>query len=344
MDINLCKKTIVIVTFTLCLFGFGALSTYPRIGLGEVRQANLNTSSEENLVDKVFTFLAPIDTLRFDDFYLFERVNYYILLEIVTPHDCEINVSIVDPVLDVYEVFKTEVNISQDDDWFEIPFGTAIDGNYSFIISVECALNLNLHVKISFDSEDRCLYNMIAPNFLERLQLYQVNKFIDGMVVEHNTVFKTDVSYRFFLGRVSAIGGLTVENEVRADYDVTDPEGIKFTIYQNETIGSVGTMKHFDFGTSVEGIYSIKIRIYCQVDVVNIAYAIAEDYQISTILNGTEPDPEPEPTTNETASGYFYVPMEWTITFGISAGALLGVLIVFGTIRRRKDSVSLRPN
>ena len=344
MVINARKKPLVIVVIVTCLIVFGALFTYPRNGLGEVNQTdnNLKTSSEENLVDKVFTFLAPNDTLRFDDFYLFEKINYYILLEIVTPHNCEINVTIIDPVLDVYEVFETEVNISQGDDWFEIPFGTAIKGNYSFIISVKCAFNLNLHIKISFDSEDKCLYDIIAPKYLEHMKLYQVNKFTDGMVVEHNTAFKTDTSYKFYLGRVSAIGGLTVSDEVTVDYDVTDPDQIEFTIYQNKTIGSVGTVLRFDFGTAVEGIYTVKIRIYCQVDVVNIAYAIAEDYQISTVNNGTEPDPKP--TTNETVSGYFYVPMEWTLGFGIASGALVCALIVFGVLRRRKDSVSLRSN
>ena len=353
MAINLRKKSIVIAVFTFCLLVFGNLATYPRTGLGDVSQkASLNTSSEENLVDKVFTFLAPNDTLRFDDFYLFEKINYYTLLEIVTPHDCEINMTIIDPVLDVYEVFKTEVNISQDDDWFEIPFGTAIDGNYSFIFSVECELNLNLHVKISFDLADKCLYDMIAPTFLETMKLYQVNKFANGTMVEHNIDLKTDVSYRFFLGRVSAIGGLSISNEVSVEYDVTDPEGIEFTIYQNKTVGSIGTMKHFDFGTAVEGIYSVKIRIYCQVDVVNIAYAIAEDYSISTINNGTVPDPDPnlnngtdpDPSANETMSGYFYVPIEWTLTFGLSAGGLVAILVVFGAVRRKKDSVSLRTN
>lgn len=346
MVINSRRKSIIIVVIVALLVVFGALSTYPRIGLGMTSQSeetkNLKTSSEENLVDKVFTFLAPNDTLRFDDFYLLEKINYYILLEIVTPHNCEINVTIIDPVLDVYEVFKTEVNISQGDDWFEIPFGTAIEGNYSFIISVKCAFNLNLHVKISFDTEDKCLYDIIGSKFLERMKLYQVNKFTNEMVVEHNTVFKTDTSYKFYIGRVSAIGGLTVENEVRVDYYVSDLDEIEFTIYQNITIGSVGELLHFDFGTAVEGIYTVKIRIRCQVDVVNVAYAIAEDYQISSINNGTEPDPEP--TTNETASGYFYVPMEWTLGFGIASGALVCVLIVFGVLKRRKDSVSLRPN
>ena len=343
MAINLYRKLFVIITLIAGLVIFGVLSTYPRTGLGEVSQnGKLNTSSEEDLVDKVFTFLAPNDTLWFEDLHLIEKVNYYVLLEIVTPHNCEINVTIVDPVLDVYEVFKTEVNISQDDDWFEIPFGTAIAGNYSFIVSVACILNLNLHIKISFDPEVKCLYNVISPNFLERLKLYQVNKFTDGSVIEHNTILKTDQSYKFYLGRVSAIGGLTVINEVSVIYEVTDPDEVEFTIYQNETVGNVGTVIHFDFGTAMEGIYTIKIKIHCQVDVVNIAYAIAEDYPISTNNNGTVP--EPEPPVNETASGYFYVPIEWTLVFGLSVGGLLAILVVFGAVRRKKDSVSLRSN
>ncbi len=337
------RKPLLVISLIAGLAIFGVLSNSPRPVLGVTNQINNpKTSSEQDLVDKVFTFLAPNDTVRFEDLYLLEKVNYYMLLEIVTPHDCVINVTIVDPVLDKYQVFNTEVNISQSDDWFEIPFGTAIAGNYTFIVSVACALTLNLHIKISFDPEVKCLYDVISPKFLEQMKLYQVNKFTNGMVVEHNTVLKTDTSYKFYLGRVSAIGGLTVENEVRAYYDVTDPEGLEFTIYQNKTVGSVGTIMHFDFGTAMEGIYTVKIRIYCQVEVVNIAYAIAEDYQISTINNGT--DPEPEPPTNETVRGYFYMPMEWTLVFGLSAGGILAILVVFGAVRRKKDSVSLCTN
>ena len=335
------RKPIVIVVIVTCLIVFGVLSTSPRTGLGEVDRTidNLKTSSEENLVDKVFTFLASEDTLRFDDFYLYEKINYYILLEIVTPHNCEINVTIIDPVLDVYEVFKTEVNISQGDDCFEIPFGTAIEGNYSFIISVACAFTLNLHVKISFDTEDKCLYDIIAPKFLERMKLYQVNKFTDGMVVEQNTAFKTDVSYKFYIGRVSAIGGSPNATEVMVDYEVIDPDDVEFVVYQNKTVGSVGTILQFDFGTAIAGIYTVKIKIYCPVDVVNVAYAIAEDYSISTVNNGTDPEPTP---TNGTTSGMFSVPIEWTIGFGICAGGILGLLVVIGSVRRKRSSVSLK--
>ena len=297
-----------------------------------------NTSSEELLVDKVFTFLAPNDIQQFDDLYLYEELNYYILVEIVTPHDCEINITVVDPDSDVYQIFKTEVNVSQGDQWFEIPFGTAISGNYTFIFSVIAELNLNLYVKISFDRIDKCLYDIMSPEYIANLELYQVNKFFDGSVVEHNVMLKTDVSYRFYVGRVSAIGGEPISREVGVDYDLTDPDDINFIIYRNDTVGNVGAVMHFNFGTAVGGVYTVKIKIYCKVDVVNVAYAIAEDFSISTGINGTEPDPEPINGTNQ---GYFYVPIEWTLGFVLSAGLLVGALIVIGSVRRKKSSVSL---
>ena len=238
------KAIVVVIALISGLFA-GIMSINSRNGnKNPISETILNSgdqpkaSSEGLLVDKVFTFLAPDDSKQFDDLYLYKGINYYVLVEIVTPHNCEINVTVIDPDLDVYQIFKTEVNISQGDQWFEIPFGTALSGNYTFIFSVIAELNLNLYVKISFDSEDKCLYDIIAPKFLERMKLYQVNKFTNEMVVEHNTVFKTDTFYKFYLGRVSAIGGLTVENEVRVDYDVTDPDGIEFTIYQNKTVGN----------------------------------------------------------------------------------------------------------
>jgi len=262
-----------------------------------------------------------------------------VLAEIVTPHNCEINVTVVDPDSDVYQIFKTEVNVSQGDQWFEIPFGTALSGNYTFIFSVIAALNLNLYVKISFDMEDKCLYDVMSPKFVANLNLYQINKFYDGTEVEHNILLKTDVSYKFFVGRVSAIGGEPISREVGAYYDLTDPDSVEFTIYANKTLESVGEVLHFNFGTAVGGVYAVKIKICCKVDVVNVAYAIAEDYPISSVINGTEPGPEP---TNGTVQGYFYVPTEWTLGFAVSAGLVVGALIVIGSVKRKRSSVNLK--
>jgi len=341
------QKAIVVGFVMISGLTIGIITLNSRLN-GEIEHsANLNpiitpkTSSEEILVDKVFTFLAPNDTKQFNDLYLLEDLNYYVLLEIVTPHNCEINVSIIDPDLDTYNIFRTEVNVSQGDQWFEVPFGTAIAGNYTFIFSVITALNLNMYVKIHFDREARCLYDIMAPGYINNMELYQVNKFSDGTMIEHNVMLKTDVSYKFYLGRVSAIGGSPIVREVGVDYELTDPQDIEFIIYQNTTVESVGAVLQFNFGTAIGGVYTVKIKIYCRVDVVNVAYAIAEDHSISTVINGTTPDPGP---SNSTSRGFFYMPMEWTIGFGICAGGILGVLVVIGSVRRKRNSVSLRNN
>ncbi len=338
-------KILTLVMISVLTISTLALSSHPK---GENEQfvnfypsTTPNLSSEESLVDKVFTFFAPHDSIQFNDLYLLEDINYYVLLEIVTPHNCEVNVSIIDPEFDIYDIFRTEVNISQGDQWFEIPYGTAIPGNYSFVFSVNAALNLNVYIKIHFNREDKCLYDIIAPEYLNNMELYRVNKFDDGAIVEHNVMLKTDVSYKFYLGRVSAIGGSSVGKEVEVDYELTDPQDTEFIIYQNKTAESVGAVLHFNFGTAIGGIYTVEIKIYCRVDVVNIAYAIAEDHSISTINNGTTPDPIP---SNGTTSGIFYMPMEWTIGFGIGVGGILGLLVVIGSVRRKRNSVSLRNN
>ncbi|NVM43852.1 MAG: hypothetical protein HWN79_02955 [Candidatus Lokiarchaeota archaeon] len=345
MAIKARQKAIVITFVMISGLTIGVLTLKDRFNFETESHADLNllsapkTSSEEILVDKVFTFLAPSDTKQFNDLYLLENLNYYVLLEIVTPHNCKINVSIIDPELDTYDIFQTEVNVSQGDQWFEVPFGTAISGNYTFIFSVITALNLNVYIKIHFDREDKCLYDIMAPEYLNNMELYRVNKFFDGTMIEHNVMLKTDVSYKFYIGRVSAIGGSLIDGEVRVDYDLTDPQDIEFIIYRNKTAESVGSVLHFNFGTAIGGIYTVEITIFCRIDVVNVAYAIAEDHSISTIKNGTTPDPPPN---NGTTSGFFYMPMEWIIGFGICAGGILGLLVVIGSVRRKRNSVSLR--
>ena len=181
----------------------------------------------------------------------------------------------------------------------------------------------------------------MAPDSINNMELYRVNKFSDGTMIEHNVMLKTDVSYKFYLGRVSAIGGSPIDGEVRVNYELTDPQDIEFIIYQNKTVESVGAALHFNFGTAIGGVYTVKIKIYCRVDVVNVAYAIAEDHSISTVNNGTTPDPG---SSNSTTRGFFYMPMEWTIGFGICAGGILGLLVVIGSVRRKRNSVSLRNN
>lgn len=325
----------------------GLLGDNSRIPNGLESGEMPKTSSEEIFVDKVFTFLAPNDSKRFDNQILQADYNYMVLVEIVTPHSCRINVTIIDPDLDVYKIFQTDVNISQDDKWFDFPFGTAIGGNYTFIFSVIAEDNLNLLIKIYYDPEDdKCLYNIMSSHDIANLKLYRVAKFYHQTVIEHHVSLRSDYYHKFYIGRVSSIGGDSPpEKEVSADYNIDDPDGIEFKIYRNKTLEDVGYVIHFNFATAVEGVYTIKIVIYCKVDVVNIAYAIVEDYKKSTENEGnsTVPDPgDPDPNNGTIPLNFYYVPVEWTIGFIVFAGVIVGFLIVIGSTHKKRKSVSLK--
>lgn len=222
-------------------------------------------------------------------------------------------------------------------------------GNYTFIFSVIAELNLNILIKISYDPEyDKILYDILSPHDIANLRLYHVTKFYDQTVIEHQVFLKTDYYHKFFIGRVSSIGGESpLESEVSTDYDIDDPEGIPYRIYDNKTLENVGYVLLFNFATAVEGVYTIRIEIHCKVEVVNIAYAIVEDYEKSTVNDGnsTIPDPDPgdpNPTNATKPLNYYYVPIEWTIGFGIFAGLIVGLMIILGSIRRKRESVSLK--
>jgi len=344
-------KKVVIISFLLIgglIVGvLGANHQIPNaLGSGEMPK----TSSEKILVDKIFMFEAPNDTKRFDNQFLEAHYNYRVLMEIVTPHECIMNVTIIDPDLDVYQVYRLVENISQDDGWLDFPFGTVMSGNYTFVFSVVAEFRLNVYIKISYDPEfDKCLYNILPPWEIEKLELYRLSKFYNQTVIEHHVELKSDYYYKFYIGRLSPIGGESpVENEVTADYDLDNPDGKPYLIYRNEMLADIGYIRLFNFATAVAGTYTIRIQIYCKVDVVNIGLAVVEDYKKSTENDGNSTTPDPEdpvdPTNVTKPLNYYYVPIEWTLAFGLSAGGLLAILVVFGAVRRKKDSVSLRTN
>lgn len=328
----------------------GLLGDNSRIPNGLGSEETPKTSSDVILIDKVYTFLEPYDSITCDGQFLKAQYNYWVLMEIVTPHNCKINVTIIDPEQDVYDVFGTVYNVSQGDGWFTFPFGTEIAGNYTFIFSVEAELNLNILLKVSYDnSEDgKCLYDVLTPQDRAKLNLYNVTKFRDQKIIEHRVFLRTDYCHKFYIGRVSTIAeNLPSTWGVDSDYDIDDPGGIPFKIYANKSLPGVGSVAIFRFGTAVEGFYIVKIVIYCEVEVVNVAYAIVEDHKISTEnpCNCTIPDivvPEPNNetdtrTNNETApQNYYYVPIQWTLGFAVTTGLAVGALIVVGFARKKR--------
>jgi len=341
---NIQKSFLLLIILALGLTFLAIHQNFPNVNVNfnklEPTVEEIPQTSSPPLIDKVYTFLAPDDFLSFSDLYFEKNYNYYILVEMVTPHNCTLNVSLWDSDNFRYDLFSNSMTY-EPQAWqsFEFPFGTVKAGNYSLLLSTESTLNFNLHIKIK--QHVKCLYDIMSTQDINNLVHYRVTRFTDGMQIEHSLTLKTDMSYKLFIGRVSSISMLN-SNEVQLDYEISDPFDISFQIYVNETMLAIGEVNKFDFGTSTEGIYTINITIYCAVEYVNIAYSIVEDYQISDVIDGNETDP----ANQTTPSGFFSLPLGWTTGLIVFGGIMIGTLIVLvnGRHKKRGTKISLDTN
>ena len=291
-------------------------------------------TSDVELIDKVYAFTTSNSSLFFDKSLFFEEfTNYYVSVMVVTPHECAMNITLWDPEDDQYEIYYRE-NMNQGEN-SEIPFGTALAGNYSMLFLVKLEYNLNIRIKI--EEGEGCLRNNIDPEVFDDRVLYNVKKFYDGESIQEYIYLKTDYYYKFYFGRVSAISA-NKSYDVEADYTIICPEDIEYIIFENKSLPEVTEIIGFNFGTAIKGLYTVHLTIYCDVPNVNIAYTVIEGNKISDIINGTEPEP-----TNGTDTPSFIVsiPKEWTIGFISIIGVLVVVVIGVVIYHRKRNILNL---
>ncbi len=303
-------------------------------------------SSDLELPDKVYTFLAPNNNLTFSGLYLEKEYMYYIYIELVTPHNCsKMRITIWDPDSKQFNVFESEMfykpNFGRS---FEVPFGTEMAGQYRIEFYSESLVNFNLYIRM--EQGPLCLYDKIDSQEHDNIILHEVTTFDNNKYKEHDIDLKTDVSYKFYIGRVSAIS-ITESNIVRVDYNIEDPNGVNFIIYTNNDLADVNSINSSSFGTSVAGEYEIKLRIYCSVAYVNVAYAMVEDYQISDVIKVNETSSKSSEESDnidlleDLKSDAISLPIEWTIATFIFVGSLSGVMLVILTNQRKKNLARL---
>ena len=304
-------------------------------------------SSDLELTDKVFTFLAPND-IEVRDHYLEKEYMYFIYIELVTPHNVSVmKITIIDPDGKQYNIFESEMFYNPEyGRYFEIPFGAEMAGGHKFKFYSESDVNFNMYIKI--EQGPLCLHDKIDSQYHDNVVFFEVTDFSNGQSESHAIDLETDVSYKFYIGRVSAIS-IKESNLVSLDYiieDSTDPDPIEFIIYTNELLADIDGVTMFNFGTAITGEYKIKLNIYCSVEHVNIAYAIVEDYQISDVVDANEtkpPDEEDSDTIDileELSSDAIFLPIEGTVAVIIFAGGMAGTVYVLFIRQKKRANVS----
>lgn len=350
MDI---KKLVIALFFLIILLNLALFSTTSATSLvheenpaQDKEYTNLKNSEDLPLTDKVYNFTAPNDILPFKN-YFDKHYMYNIHIELVTPHNCTIKITLLDHDDELFNIFDSVMFYTPEfGRYFDIPFGTVDDGLFTLTFETISTLNFNMHILI--EKEVKCLYDKMNPKHTEDPVDYDVIRFSNGMDKSFPVGLETDEMYKFYIGRVSPITILD-SAEIRVDYTITCPDGLYYVLYSNDILAGIHSVSTFEFGTATEGTYTIQITIHIidpDVEWVNVAYAIADDYTIGDAedINTTKSDvkeSKSDDTTilDELESNIILLPPEMLIGTVIMLGGTGGIVTIV-LIKSKKKNVA----
>lgn len=308
-------------------------------------------ASDPPLVEKIFPFF-PDDNLTSLNLTLEQNFMYYIWTEIVTPHRCNLSIRIFDPDNITYEIAQVDLEYQhQGKRSYEIPFGAAHSGKYTFEFYAVIEENLNIFIRV--ERGDKVLFDKITPENRDNLLVYNTTRFYHGMHTTHKLLLKSDYIYKMYIGRVSPISEAITDSNgsqiiVRINYTITDPYENVYTIFKNETLKSITSLNKSSYGTYCAGFHTFNLSVCFseegKLEAVNIGHAINEDYKKgSIIIPPNDTDPVNNTPTNDTSTPgkIFHIPEGWTtgfLLFAISQVAITTLLIIK---RRDKGHVGL---
>jgi hypothetical protein len=332
------SKSVLILGIILTIFFF------TNMGQGNNRLIILESglkmnSPSEIIVNKVYNFTLERPFIYFHKNLFFEdSYNYYLTLTIVTPHSCDMNITLWDPEGDEY-CLSYEENMIQND-YREIPYGVAINGNYSILFSA--ILSENLNILISIERGGTCLFDKIQSDELADIIFFDVLKFYNRTYISHIVTLKTDMYYRFYFGRVSPISK-KLNSFTALTHTITDEtQEILFSIYTNNSVASTKNITSYQFGTAMEGEYRLNLTIFCDVKVINVAYAIVEKQKISDETDPNDDDPPSPPDDHNNGTGIIvFIPKEWTISMIVFVGSAVGIPVIIIIYRKKKNPTGI---
>ncbi len=311
---------------------------------------NLKTS-DPPLVEKIFPF-SPDDNLTSLNLTLEQNFMYYIWTEIVTPHSCNLSIRILDPDNITYDIAQVDLEYQyQNKRSYEIPFGTALSGVYTFEFYAVTEENLNIFIRV--EKGEKVLFDKITPENRDNLLVYNTTRFSHGMYITHKLLLKSDYIYKMYIGRVSPISEAITDSNgskiiARINYTITDPYDNIYTIFSNEALNSISSINKSAYGTYCAGFHTFNLSVrfseHDKIEAVNIGHAINEDYKKgSIIIPPNETDPVNNTPLNDTSTPgkIFHIPREWTMGFLLFVITLVGITTLLIIRRRDKGHVGL---
>ncbi len=321
------KKTLVFGSILIVFLGISLIlpanSSMNHINIISSDHCKTSDINEENqiLVDKVYTIKAPNDSLFFEELSLLQYANYKFSISLVTPHKCNVNLSLFDPEESRFDLVSVILEWNTiDSQHCDAHYGVAIGGIYKAQINFTSENNLNVHFKIELVGE--CSNEILEGTQTEQLVFYRVIKFTSTCsYIEYHVFFDTNISYDLFVGRVSS----NVFQEITPifmTFLLEDPAGCEFSFHNNSILPPIMESYHSLFQTAISGLHILKLRINCNAPV-NIAYLI-----LDPTINSTPPNSSQNPF-NEPDQGQYHIPVEIFIYSVLSVAlSLIGFMIV----------------
>lgn len=327
------RTQISIASLFICCLLFPAVTSF---SITRDNEPSVKTNAI-GFPDKVYAFLAPSDTLTFDSLYFEKALTYLIWVEIVTPHNCTLVITLWDPDGKQFDIYESDLTATHaETDYDEIPFGCAITGNQTIEFVSTSEYNHNIYIRI--EKWVPCLYNKLSSNELQDMIFYDITRFNSGMVISPTVELKTDYMYRFCFGRVSPIAA-TKSDFVSVNFTLYDPNTIDYILYTNETLASIFDVNRIFFGTAIGDVYTLDVEVKSDIAYTNIAYAIIELYKISGVNDPNQTDP-----TNSTSSptSKFQIPTGWIVGIIAFFGAIIVAPVVVAVKNKNKNVASFK--
>jgi hypothetical protein len=338
-----------IVSFTLLLalvFLGPLIMLASSSGLGsDYSLSQPNAGSSENLPDKIYTFTSPQSILTFF-LDLAEDRTYLLYIAMVSPHVMEkMSISVKDPEGDVFPLFEANLSyFSEFSKWWEIPFGTVMEGGYEIIFNGTTEQNCNIHIQMT--DAFQLMHDKLSAEEVDHLVFYKSNKFANGVKKTHDLMMKSDTDYTICVARVNSLSAkLNPAPEIKIDFILEDPQEptVPFRVYDDHVLPQIDQpASKITFGTATEGVYKINLTVYCNVECVNIGYTISEGFEITEGQDANHTEEEGSDESSEQSifslSNNTAIPLEFfygSLGFVGAVGVILAVVYV--TVQKKSD-------
>jgi hypothetical protein len=215
--------------------------------LGSIQTTFISRSQETSIIyNEIHTIIPPGNLLIIDALCFQEKWYYELSFEVVSPHHCQTNISIIDPDRFEYHLYSGPIT----SDLKTILFGATFTGAHSLVIEFETKETINFWIQVQAIGEI-CENLKISGRIIQT----QAFRFLPNDSREEASFMleKNDAC----LINLFLITPFQVHSYLPLNVSLKNPEGQTFSFFQ----GMMEETFDFEFQTNYKGNHSLTMEI-----------------------------------------------------------------------------------